>query len=63
MSRRLGELPFHTARFSGATTLKEKQPGRKKKSFGSSTPTSSPTKYCLNLEDEIPVRAEDCNIP
>ena len=44
--------------FNGANTLNGKQLGRTK-NFGSSTPTSSPTEYYLNLEEEIPVRGEN----
>jgi hypothetical protein len=36
--------------------MKEKQHGRKKKNFRSSTPTSSSTEQHLNLGDEIQVR-------
>jgi hypothetical protein len=48
--------PSPCARFNGATTLSEKQLGRRKKNFESGTPTSSPTEYHLNLKDEIPIR-------
>jgi len=63
LSRKPEERPSPCARFNGATTLKEKLPKRKKKNFKSSTPTSSPTEYYLNLKDEIPVRGEEGNIP
>jgi hypothetical protein len=42
--------------------MKEQQLKRRK-NFGSSTPTSSPIEQPLNLGDEIPVRGVDCNIP
>jgi hypothetical protein len=57
------EQPSPCARFNGATTLNMKLPRRRKMNFKSNTPTSSPTEYHLNLEDEIPVRGEDYNIP
>jgi hypothetical protein len=63
MPKKPEEQPFPSARFNRATTLNEKQLGRRKKNFRSSTPTSSPTEQHPNLEDEIPVRGEDYHIP
>ena len=43
VSRKPEGQPFPCARFNIATTLNEKQLGRRKQNFRSSTPTSSPT--------------------
>lgn len=54
-------IPMCKVQWSNHT--EKKLPGRRKKSFGRSTLTSSPSEYHLNLEDEILVRGKDCNIP